>query len=225
MRLSIFIASLFILFVSCRKEKDYAITYGYHYFPFDEGRYVVYDVIDVFHDSALFPAHDTSRYQIKEVIGEWYIDNEGDTARKLKRYFRESDTLTWSIQDVWNIKRTPRNAEVVEENKRKIKMAFAISYDQNWDGNAHNSDDQEYCYYRNIYKPISVGGFDHDSSVVVEHVDFTSYIQYWRAYTVYAPNIGRVYSIEKYLDIDNYDTLNIHYGTEVEYTAIDWGIE
>lgn len=215
---------LLISAVSCKK-KDNTIIYGYHYFPVDEGHYVIYDVLDVFHDSALIPAHDTSRYQIKEVIGEAFIDEVGDTARKLRRYIRDNDTLSWTIKDVWSIKRSSKRAEEVEENQRRIKMAFAISYDEQWDGNALNNDDPETYYYRNIYKPVSIAGIDYDSSVVVEHHDFTSYIEYIRSYDIYAPHIGKIYSVNKNLQIAEYDTLNIHYGSEFTYSAVSWGTE
>jgi hypothetical protein len=52
------------------------------------GAYVVYDVVDIFHDIALLPAHDTDYYQIKEVIGEEELDGENQPYRKLYRYYR-----------------------------------------------------------------------------------------------------------------------------------------
>ena len=103
MRKYFFIVFIAVTAVACKKDKDYSITYGYHYFPLDSGHYVIYDVVDIFHDSALIPAHDTDTYQIMEVIGEMYIDEEGDEARKLRRYKRLNDTLSWEIKDVWNI--------------------------------------------------------------------------------------------------------------------------
>lgn len=216
--------SLVICFIACKKQ-DTTIIYGYHYFPYEEGQYVVYDVLDVFHDVALEPAHDTDRYQIKEVVGEIFTDEEGQEARKLRRYIRTSDTLEWSIKDVWAIKRTAVNAEVVEENDRYVKMAFAISYDKFWDCNALNNETEQSCFYEEIYRPMSVGGFLHDSTVIVEHENFQSFIDYKRSYEVYAAHVGRIYSVKKDLEIDNNDTLDIQYGTELIYTAMDWGVE
>lgn len=210
---------------ACKKDKDHSIVWGYHYFPFNEGNYVVYDVIDIFHDVALLPQHDTDYYQIKEVIGDVYVDGEGDTTRKLMRYHRENNSVSWQLKDVWTIKRTPKNAEVLEENHRIVKMAFAISYDQYWDCNALNELVEENCYYENIYKPLTIGTIDYDSTVRVEHIDFTSFISYERAYEIYAPNIGKVYSVRKDLEIDNYDTLDIQKGTELFYTAVEFGVE
>ncbi|MEX1000869.1 MAG: hypothetical protein WDZ35_02010 [Crocinitomicaceae bacterium] len=212
---------ILILFTACKKDEP-AIIYGYQYFPIDSGKYVTYDVVDIFHDEILLK-HDTNNYQIKEVMGEEDIDLEGEPFRKLYRYIRENDSLNWQLKDVWVVKKTARSVEVVEENKRRIKMAFSISYDQYWDGNALNADEEEQCYYRDIYKPITVGTIDYDSSVVVEHQDFTSFIEYNRFYEVYAPNVGRIKTYKKDLELNNGDTLDIQKGTELFYTAIDFG--
>ena len=217
--------TLMFLAFSCKKKEDQTIIYGYEYFPIIEGNFVVYDVLDIFHDEALFPAHDSTTYQIKEVIGETEVDGEGEEYQKLRRYFRANDTLDWTIQDVWTIKRTSRNAEVLEENQRVVKMAFAISYNQYWDCNALNPEDKEACYYSKIYRPFSIPVQDFDSTVTVERQDFSSYIEYLRSYDVYAPRIGLVHSTRKDIRINNGDTLDIAYGSELFYTAVDWGQE
>ncbi len=212
------------VFTSCKKDEDHGIIWGYEYFPIEEGNFVVYDVVDIFHDVALLQ-HDTSAYQIKEVIGEEVIDGEGESSQKLRRYYRLDTSQNWQIQDVWTVKRTNKNAEVVDENNRLVEMAFAISYDQYWDCNALNNQNEQQCYYDNIYVPLSIGGIDYDSTVRVEKDNFTSFIQYLRSYEIYAPGVGSVYSVRKDLEIDNYDTLDIIKGSELFYTAVDFGVE
>jgi hypothetical protein len=214
-----------IVFSSCKKDEDQVILYGYECFPMEEGRYVIYDVVDVFHDIALFPAHDTSYYQIKEVIGEEEVDNLDEPYRKLRRYYRENDTMPWLVQDVWTIKRLQTRAETVEENKRRISLAFSISYDQFWNYNAFNEDPALEAYYDDIYLPSSFNGITYDSTVTVEIENTLTYIDYRRQYDIYATGIGRIYSCRKDLQINNTDTLNIHKGTEVFYTAVETGVE
>ncbi|UKN01804.1 hypothetical protein K6119_18950 [Paracrocinitomix mangrovi] len=210
-----------VLFFSCKKN-DNTIIYGYEYFPVDSGHYVVYDVIDILHDDAV-GVHDTTYYQIKEVIGEEDLDLENETFNKLYRYQRFSDTLAWQLKDVWVVKKTNTNVEVVEENERIIKMAFSISYDQYWDRNALNNNPAQQCYYNEIYKPATIGAIDYDSTVIVEHQDFSSYIEYDREFEVYARNVGRVQLVRKHIDIFNGDTLQVDKGTELFYTAVDFG--
>ena len=213
-----------LIVISCKKDNDQDIIYGYEYFPVEEGRYVSYDVMDIIHDDPS-NVHDTSLYQIKEQIGEIEIDGEGAVTNKLYRYHRLADTLSWSLQDVWIIKKTSRSVEVVEENQRKIKMAFSISYDQYWDCNSLNNFDSEQCYYDNIYQPLNLSGIDYDSTVVVENQDFNSYIEVIRSYEVYAKYIGKIQSVLRDIEISNGDTLDVYKGSELFYTAFDYGIE
>ena len=222
----IFIISItLLLLVSCKKDNSQPINFGYQYFPVKEGFYKIYDVMSIIHDDAV-GVHDTTILQIKETIGEVYTDEEGEEARKLFRYKRFSDTSNWEIKDVWSIKLTPQTGEVVEENKRRIKMAFAISYNQYWDGNALNNDEKEECYYRDIAKPFTVDNLTtFDSTAVVEHSNYLNYIQYLRHYEVYSANIGKIYSVNKDITLINGDTLNVDKGTEIYYSIVDYGQE
>lgn len=219
---------LFLSFavLACKKDPpNHAIIYGYEYFPTTIGAYKTYDVLEIFHDIALEPQHDTIRYQIKEVLAEFLIDNEGDTAQKIKRYFRESDTSAWILQDIWTQKRTASTAEVVNENGRGIKLVFAIAYDRFWNGNALNNDAEISCYYEDIYLPFTLNETLYDSTVRVEKENFISFIDYRRDYEIYARDIGMIKSVYKDLEIDNSDTLDIQKGPELFYTLIDFGIE
>ena len=219
----VFIIFLVCVGLSCKKDNSAPVNMGYHYFPINEGHYTVYDVVGILHDDAV-GVHDTNTYQIKEVIGESFVDEEGDDARKLFRYIRADSTSSWITKDVWAIKLTGRTAEVVEENKRRIKMGFAISYDQYWDGNALNNESKEECYYAKITDPFTVdNGITIDSTTVVEHSEFLTFIDYIRHYEVYAANIGKIYSVKKSLEINNSDTLDISKGTELYYSLIDFG--
>lgn len=218
------IASL-IWLTACKKDGNDPILYGYRCFPMEEGHYVVYDVVDVFHDVALVPAHDTSRYQIKEVIGETELDNLDEPYRKLYRYYRENDTLPWTIQDVWTVKMTRTRAETLEENKRRISLAFSISYDRYWNYNALNEDPALEAYYDDIYQPLSIGALSYDSTVRVEIEDILTFIEYRRQYDIYATGVGKVFSCRKDITINNSDTLDIQKGTELFYTAVEHGVE
>jgi len=213
-----------LLFLACKKDDD-PIFYGYEVYPMHEGHFVVYDVVDIFHDVALLPAHDTARYQVKEVLGSEEQDGEGQTYCKLYRYQRISDTLAWTMKDVWTVKKTPQSLETLEENKRRISLAFSISYDRVWNYNALNEDDALNARYENIYEPVSIGGNSYDSTVTVEIEKLLTFIEYKRQYDVYATGVGRIIRVKKDLEILNTDTTNIQKGSELFYTAVDFGIE
>ena len=98
-----------------------------------------------------------------------------------------------------------------------------MAYNRFWDSNALNTDDETSSYYRNIYEPVTLNGILFDSSVVVEHVDFQTFISYDRFYEVYAREVGMVASVYKALEIDDNDTTAIRKGTELFYEVVDFG--
>lgn len=221
-----FYVLIIIALVACKKDtNDHSIIFGYEYFPTTIGMYRTYDVVEIFHDLALEPQHDTVYYQIKEVLTEELVDNEGDTVQKIKRYYRQTDTSAWVIQDIWTQKRTSSTGEVVDENKRYIKLVFAIAYDRYWNGNALNHEDELTCFYEDIYLPYSLNASAYDSTVRVEKENFISFIDYRRDYEIYARNVGLIKSVYKNLQIDNQDTLDIVKGPELFYTLIEHGVE
>jgi hypothetical protein len=214
-----------LICLSCKKGNSDPINFGYHYFPMNEGHYVIYDVVNILHDD-LVGVHDTNFYQIKEVIGESYVDQEDEEAHKLYRYYRSDASQTWASKDVWVTKLTSTTAEVVEENKRRIKMGFAISYNKYWNGNALNNEEKEECYYSKITDPFTVAnGTEIEITTIVEHANFLTFIDYDRHFEVYAADIGKIYSFKKELDINNTDTLDIVKGTELIYSMIEYGEE
>lgn len=226
MKKGILICLVLTSLFACKKDPvDTSIIYGYEYFPVEVGHYAIYDVVDIFHDLEIEPAHDTNRFQIKELIADILVDGEGDTIQKLKRYIRADESEDWAIQDIWTQKRTASTAEVVEENDRQIKMIFAIAYNRTWDGNALNNEPELECYYENIYEPYTVNSTVYDSTVIVEKENFISFIDFNRSYDVYARNVGKIKSVYKNLAIDNSDTTDIQKGVELYYDLIEFGVE
>lgn len=224
MKLYLFsICSLLLLVVSCREDHT-PVQMGYDYFPTQEGKYVVYQVMEVRHDTDLQPTHDTSNYYLKEVVGEPFTDEAGDTAHKLYRYIGETQQ-NLSLKDVWIIKRTPANAQKVEENIRIVKLGFAPDITDEWDGNAMNNNDEELYTYEWVHEPYTVGNIALDSNVKVLQQDFYTFVDYLSAYEVYGKNVGLIHKVKKDFYISNFDTINVIRGTEIEMRAIEYGIE
>ena len=217
---------LAILF-SCQKDENtpYSLYFGYEYFPVQVGNYAIYEVVDIFHDVAIEPAHDTSIYQIKEFIAESFLDNEGDTIHKLRRYRRENESQPWVIQDIWTLKITDETAEVVEENDRYLKLVFPISSTQKWNSNALNNEPMLIANYENLHQPYSINSMSFDSTVTVEKENFISLIDYRRNYEIYAVGVGRIKSVFKDLKIADSDTLSVTKGPELHYTLLEFGHE
>jgi hypothetical protein len=213
-----------ITFFGCKSDTNYPF-FGYDYFGLTEGKFVEYDVMEIFHDVNLNPSHDTTFYTLRTVVGEKITDNEGRLANKIFRYKYDNYTGGLLDQRVWTAIIDQGKGEIIEENQRIIRMVFAVSNDKQWDVNVYNPLDEQQANYRDIHAEKIIGEFIFDSTVVVEYEDFLSLVDYERKYDTYAHNVGLVHRVDKNLTIANFDTLQIQYGTEIHYTLKDFGIE
>lgn len=223
----LFFSTFIILFVAIFGCKKKSVTIDMHlnYFGLIPGRYVVYDVQEMYHDVDLIIQHDTLTYQLKTYIGPEYIDNMGRTAREFRRYKRDDDTQDWTVSDVWTVIIDNYNAELVEENQRIVKLVFSPTSDKSWNPNAFNGYEPLTYTYSNLHKSMTVGSLSFDSTITVEQENFTSLIDYRIKRETYAANIGLVKKSFKDLTIANFDSTNVKKGTEIYYTCIEYGFE
>jgi len=215
---------LIVAVVSCKKQ-DPAPKFHYDYFDLTQGRYIDYDVMEINHDVDQAIEHDTSYYQLRTLIGDTAIDNQGRIARKFFRYTRPNSAGTWVLSDVWTALITENRAELIEENQRIIKLVFAPTISKEWNPNAFNIYNEMTSYYRDIHDSQTFGALFFDSALVVEQEDFFSLVDKKRKYEVYAKGIGLVHKYYKDLTISNFDTLNIQKGQELFYTCFAYGIQ
>lgn len=215
---------LFAAIFGCKKEKT-TINMHLNYFGLIPGRYVVYDVQEMYHDVDLIIPHDTLTYQLKTYIGTEYIDNFGRTAREFRRYKRNDNTQDWTLSDVWTAIIDNYNAELVEENQRIVKLVFAPTSDKSWNPNAFNGYDPLTYSYSKLHKPMTIGSLSFDSTITVDQENFTSMIDHRTKYETYAANVGLVKKWYKDLTIAGFDSTNVKKGTEIFYTCIEYGFE
>jgi hypothetical protein len=213
-----------LIFVSCKKNED-EVDFHLAYYPMENGRFVEYDVVEIYHDENS-GIHDTSNYRLKTVIGDTIIDNTGRVARKIYRYIFNEQTNKYEVKDLWTGLIDQYRFELVEENQRLIKLVFSPTLSKEWDMNAFNSFEPIYAYYDNIHKPLSYGNLDFDSTItVVEEIIDANLIEYRRKIEVYAKNVGLVSKYYKDLTIKDFDTLKVQRGNELFYTVVGFGVE
>lgn len=212
-----------LLLPGCKKDTEPVDLY-YRYFPLDEGYYVTYAVREINIDD-LLQQNDTAYYYVKAQIGDTIIDNEGRIARRYNRYYADSLTQPWHLQDIWTSIIDGSRAELVEENQRTIKLIFAPTKYQQWNCNAYNMLDPLDCYYRDIHKPATINGLTFDSTLVVELKDFHSLIDYRRQYEQYAVGVGMIYKQFTDFQIQNADTSDVVKGKEIIMKVVDYGVE
>jgi len=210
--------------VSCKKVIDDHVSSNHNYFGLIDGRFVVYDVFEMHHDDAI-NVHDTVHYQLKTWIDSIYIDNEGRTNHQFKRFKRDNDSSSWVLTDVWTAIVNGNNAELVEENQRKVKLIFPIRLNGTWNPNAYNNLGEESSTYSRVHKSLSLNGYNFDSTSTVLQKDFFSLVDCRKQWEIYAANVGLVYKYYKDLEIENFDTLSVIKGEEVHYSLIEYGAE
>lgn len=222
-RIACFPILVCIFFVACKKDSQ-EVDYHYDYLGNEEGRYVIYDVVEVNHLLGA-TSGDTSYYQLKTVIGDTIYDNSGRLANKFYRYIKNEISGAWDLQDTWMILIAENRGELIEENQRRIKLLFAPSSSKNWNANAFNVDDELDCYYDEIHESYQVGNLNFDSTVIVEQEDELNLIQFRRKYEVYAKGVGMIKKHYRHLEINNFNVLDVNQGKELFMDAIDFGVQ
>ena len=220
----------FILFLSlllsCGKGNSNMDMNSYEsYFPMDFGTYVDYEVVEVQHDINAEIISDTSLYYLRTVIGDTITDNTGRLARRFFRKKRNELSDPWVTTDVWTALINNNRVEVTEENKRKVWLILPPLNSSSWDQNAFNVDDAIFCAYEGIHENSTINNLNFDSVLWVEQEDVLNLVSFRRKYEQYANNVGLVNKYYKDLNIFNFDTLNIQYGTELIFKCIGFGVE
>ena len=207
--------------VACKKTPD--PIFHFEYFGLQEGRYVIYDAMEVTHD-ADSDIHDTVEYQLKTIWKDIYIDNEGREGREFHRYVRNNPGDTWVLKDVWYGLFDGIRGELVEENKRVVKLVFAPTLEKEWDANAYNMEEPLECFYTDIHDPITVGATSFDSTLIVEQDEYYTLLDTIRKYEVYAKGIGLV---KKYYRDEFYQfgDPEVVLGKDIFYNFISTGVE
>lgn len=221
----IFSTLLLLMFASCKKQAN-TPEFHYDYFDLTPGRYIDYDVMEITHNEEL-EIHDTSIYQLRTLIGDTIIDNEGRIARKFIRYTRPDSGSSWMLTDIWTTIIDHNRAELVEENQRVIKLVFAPTLSKEWNPNAFNIYPEQAFFYRNIHDSYSVGSLDFDSTlyVVQEEMEEPNLVEHKQQFEIYAKGVGLVRKYYKDLQIQNFDTLDILNGKELFYSCFAYGIQ
>jgi hypothetical protein len=216
---------MLILTLSSCKKDDTVINMYYDYFGLLQGRYIDYDVTEIIHDENASIPHDTMHYQLRTLVGDTIIDNEGRVARRFIRFKRNSSSDSWLQTDIWTAIIVDHRAELVEENQRIIKLVFPPTSKKTWNPNVFNMFEEQTSEYSNINEYVKVGQHAFDSSLVVDQENFVSMIDYRRKYEVYAKNVGMISKYYKDLKIVGFNTTNVKSGKELFYTITNYGIQ
>jgi hypothetical protein len=214
---------LFISFhvlISCNKQDGTKLLdFNYDYYPLDLNQQREYSVTDILHNSL---GSDTVVYFLKEIITQELIDQQGDIAYRLERYWKMDSLADYSLKDVWTTKKTLRTAQKVEENIRYTKLIFPISRGSFWNGNGFNYLAEKEYYYDSINESSTYGLNSFDSTVCIIQNSNNNLLEFDEAYEVYAKNVGLVYKKDVELNINFGNVLDINEGYEYEQVLLNY---
>lgn len=197
---------LFILIVaviaSCKKDvsTSESVDLAYNYFPDDVGRYIIYEVDSIAQDD---PSNkrDTTRYLLKEVIAESFMDNSGRPTLRIERFVKiysssiPYDSMNWIGPKVWYANKTASTAEKVEENIRYIKLIFPPKEGKEWNGNTFNTLGNKQYEIVSVDESETINTIFFDSVVTVKQFEQINFIEYINETEKYARNIGLIYKV------------------------------
>lgn len=220
----IILIGIVLSLTSCKKDDETDVDFGYDYFPTQEGLYKIYDVMEAVHDDPS-NIHDTTRYQLKTLIGERIIDNEGDSVNKFYRFTRDFPTDEWTLKDVWTIKVDDlRRGELVEENQRVIKLVFPTNNGVSWNINAHNPMDPLEATIEKSNQSHLIGAYDFSRTATVRYKNEINLVNQYDQYQVYASGIGLIHV--HWQDYDKvFATSTPRLGDEYHWDLIEYGVE
>ncbi|MDX1799093.1 MAG: hypothetical protein R3255_10625 [Candidatus Lokiarchaeia archaeon] len=214
MKTSFLVILFLVLFYSCKKDSNQEVKFYDAYFPLDLGSWIQYSVHEINYSDI---GYDTLDYDLKEILKETFLDDQGRLSYRVERYWRFSKNDPWEIKDVWVANKSTTTAERVEENERYIKMVFPVSISQYWNGNVYNSMKEWGYSYDSLHFPREINQLTFDSTVKVIQRDNINAVEFEQAEEIYAMNIGMIY--KKLIDYDVNYTIKSGIEQEMKITA------
>lgn len=202
---------LFLLFVigffagACNRVKEVVPAYTQELFPLEPGQSRIYLVIDTTYTTQ---AVNTDRFYRREVIERQEKDLLGRDIYVIQTYRSEyefGNNYQWQPERVWSAYKDGQFAERMQENSRYLVLKFPVYRGLRWNGHLYNGRGEQLYKYQSIDTAITVEGVTYDPAVFVMNSlpsDTTSFIKYRLAYTVFAPEKGKVmvYDLTKVKD-------------------------
>lgn len=189
---------LIIAFSACKKKEPgqpvSAPSLGYDYFPLRTLDFRVYEVDSIIYND-FTQTIDTFHYEIKEKVDINFTDGEGNSAFKIVRFIKYTDTTDYVAVDNWSANFTANTCERVEENIRYVRLNLPPGNGKEWDGNAKNSLDPWMYKYKDIHTAKAFGTYSFDSTITIIQHDDENKILTQRIYAEeqYAKHIGLYY--------------------------------
>lgn len=190
----ILILAIIMVVLSCGKDEitsPKTQLAGINYYPLITGTYVDYQVTEITIDKES-NYYDTAVYQLRQLIDINYLDNENDTTYRIERHIATT-SQSFEISDIWAAKISNKQAQIIEENIRYVKIRFPVEIDKIWNGNIYNLIDEQSYQITELNTSIEINSFVFDSVLTVTQENDSSIIHKNFCQEKYAMGIGLIY--------------------------------
>ncbi len=207
----LFLFSAMIFISSCNKDELYLVDFKYEYFPLQVGSWIEYEVDSITYDNNFDPpAVDTANFILKELIESAFIDAGGNTAYRIERYRKESDSADYVLMNVIYQSVNDKEADRVEGSLRYTKLVFPLLEGTTWNGNAKIDATGEQAYLAgweyevtSIDVPMTFGSQVFDSTVTVLQIEDENLIEKKYSEESYAKGVGLIFKETMHLEKQN----------------------
>lgn len=135
LRTSLTVLACVLIFAACTDTKeDFKGSPASEYAPSQPGKYFIYQL-----DSTVFvnlgSVEQVHKYQEKHVVDAIINDNLGRPSLRMYRYLRDSaGTQDWQPAGTFMITATKEALEIIESNRRMIRLAGPVTTGNSWKG-------------------------------------------------------------------------------------------
>lgn len=200
-----------VFFQACNKQtiQPAPSDLGWDFQPLNQGHFVVYDVDSIIYDD-FTKTVDTFSYEMKDELGEEFLDDQNRTSNYVTRYQRKKSTDPWSVLHVYYITQDEFKLEWKENNLRFIKMVYPVQLNKKWKGNSYMPtqtntniswmDDWDYKY-EDVLTSFNTGRKVYQKSHIIEQADYiegapdipTAFSARTYSKEVFSKDVGMVY--------------------------------
>ena len=180
--------------------------------PIQIDKFIIYSY-EEFNHNAFDSKTDTINYWIRETIETSFLDQENDSAHRLRIDHSNDEGLNWEFQYYAVLKEDDYGIERSDFDIKRVKLSFPIHDNKRWDVNMFNNQDIQYGYYKNTDAPYQIEDSVFNETVIIKLADQEDIIFTLFEEEVYARGLGLMK--RKFIDIE---TQPGKYKDGIEYT-------
>ena len=176
----------------------------------------LYQVQEIIYDD-FFNTVDTFNYQILEKNDTVFYDNLNQAVMRIERYKRKKDSALWNYHETVSSRIDKYKYERNENNTKKVKLSFPITFETIWNANTFNSNNNTLVYYSEINARKKINNQTYDSVLVIKSDPIFNSVgeRYYEEF--YAKHIGLIYSNIIFIEKSNNKTR----GYKIKYTLMN----